>query len=607
MSLYHELKRRNVFRVAIAYLALAWLLTEVSGTLFPAFGIPDWSVRFVVIVFALGFAPALIISWVYEITPEGIKREKDVVRNASITHLTAKRLDVFTIGLIVVALAFILADRLWLSPRLAGRSAAPVEVVTNNVQNSEHESQYPSNSIAVLPFVNMSDDEANEYFSDGISEELLNLLAKIPELQVAARTSSFSFKEQNLEITEIAKRLKVAHVLEGSVRKAANQVRITAQLIKADDGYHLWSKSYDRTLDDIFAIQDEIAAEVVSALKVTLLDETASRARETDPEAYNLFLQGRYFGMLGTAESYRKAEELLRQALARDPGFAPAWERLGNIYINQAVTGLIEYDQGYQQARTYTLKVLDLDPGFAYGHSQRAWIAMEYEHDLASAAVHLQRALALAPNDAKVLGTSANLASILGRLDLAVELSNQALAMDPLSPIHYGNTARHYILAGKLDEAEKMYDKALALSPGDVWVLSNLARLYLHQSRPDEALATAELVGVQKRRLWIESMAYYDLGQAEASDTSLVELKEDYAENAANYIAQIHAWRGELDSAIEWLNRAADESLHLGASIPFDPAFQNLHDDPRWLPFLKSLGKSPAQLDVIDFEVNMPE
>jgi tetratricopeptide (TPR) repeat protein len=213
--------------------------------------------------------------------------------------------------------------------------------------------------------------------------------------------------------------------------------------------------------------------------------------------------------------------------------------------------------------------------------------------------VHLQRALALAPNDAKVLGTSANLASILGRPELAVELSKHALAMDPLSPIHYGNTANMYILAGKLDEAEKMYNKALALGPGDDWTLSNLARLYLLQGRPDEALAAAELVSVRQRRLWVESMAYHDIGYAEASDTSLVELEEDYAKSAAYYIAQIHAWRDEIDLAFERLNRAVDERLNLGATMPFNLALQNLHDDPRWLPLLERVGKSPAQLNAI--------
>ena len=237
MSFFEELKRRNVFRVAIAYLAGAWLLIEVAGTLFPAFGIPDWGVRFVVIVFALGFLPALIVSWTYEMTPEGIKREKDVVRDASITHFTAKRLDGITIGLIVVALVFIVTDRFWLSPKQAEQAVVSAEAVTDHEQASEPEPQYPPNSIAVLPFVNMSDDAGNEYFSDGISEELLNLLAKIPELRVISRSSSFTFKGEKVDIPTVATKLNVALVLEGSVRKAGNQVRITVRLEELFSSY----------------------------------------------------------------------------------------------------------------------------------------------------------------------------------------------------------------------------------------------------------------------------------------------------------------------------------------------------------------------------------
>jgi adenylate cyclase len=269
MSLYQELKRRNVFRVAIAYLAGAWLLTEVAGTLFPAFGVPEWGFRFVVILFVLGFVPALIISWAYELTPDGLKREKDVVRDESITHLTAKRLDGITIGLILLAVAFILADRLWMNSRYSRSMEAPIAVALDpgpKPQSQAPHSEYPPNSIAVLPFVNMSDDAGNEYFSDGIAEELLNLLAGIPELRVIARTSSFSYKGKDVKITDIARDLKVRHVLEGSVRKSGQRVRVTVQLIETASGTHLWSETYDRTLDDIFAIQDEIAGEVVESM-----------------------------------------------------------------------------------------------------------------------------------------------------------------------------------------------------------------------------------------------------------------------------------------------------------------------------------------------------
>jgi len=297
LSFFEELKRRNVFRVAIAYLAGAWLLIEVAGTLFPVFGVPDWGVRFVVIVLALGFLPALIISWAYELTPEGLKREKDVVRDASITRITAKRMDGITIGLIVVALAFIMADRMWLSPKFAVQPAptTDTEVVTDNVESSESEPQYPPNSIVVLPFVNMSAEPENEFFSDGIAEEILNVLASIPELKVAARTSAFAYKGTNINISRIAEELGVSHILEGSVRKAGNQVRVTAQLIQASDGFHLWSASYDRELTNIFAIQDEIAESIAAALKVSLRLESRPAGNLTGTnsiEAYEHYLKG---------------------------------------------------------------------------------------------------------------------------------------------------------------------------------------------------------------------------------------------------------------------------------------------------------------------------
>jgi len=334
MSLYNELKRRNVFRVAIAYLALAWLLTEVSGTLFPAFGVPEWGVRFVVIVFALGFVPAVIISWAYEITPEGLKRETDVVRDSSITHVTAKRLDGITIGLIVVALGFILADRMWLSPRFAEQSTAPVEAVTDSVQTAEPEatdSQYRHKSIAVLPFVDMSESQDQGWFADGLAEEILNTLVRTPDLLVSSRTSSFAYKGTQTPIPRIASELGVAHVLEGSVRRAGDRIRVTAQLIRAVDGFHVWSEHFDRSVEDVISIQEDLAINIAKALKTTMDPvelERMLQAGTRSVEAYEHYLNGLATLTQGTeiSEFNLEGDALNHFEMARkvDPGFAAA-------------------------------------------------------------------------------------------------------------------------------------------------------------------------------------------------------------------------------------------------------------------------------------------
>src|SRR6185503_3903529 len=277
------------------------------------------------------------------------------------------------------------------------------------------------NSIAVLPFVNMSEDKANESFSDGISEELLNLLAKIPQLQVTARTSSFSFKGKGVAIPEIARTLHVAHVLEGSVRKAGDSVRITAQLIKAGTDTHLWSETYDRKLDDIFKIQDEIAGEVVKELKVKLLG-AAPKARTTDPKAYALYLQARELGRQSNAESFAKSDALYRQVLEIDPRYAPAWHGLAANLINKAGNGLMAYQEGFARAREAEEKALAFDPDYAPAHATLGWIAMNADNDLTAAARHYQRALALDPTDFNVLGNACTFLTSLGRLDEALAL-----------------------------------------------------------------------------------------------------------------------------------------------------------------------------------------
>ena len=344
MSLFAELQRRNVFRVAAAYLVVGWLLVEVSTTLLPLFGAPEWVSRVLVFVIVLGFVPAVIIAWVYELTPEGIKRESDVDRDASITSVTAKRLNLITIAAVVIGVLLVGWLRFGAAP--VDTSQVVAEIVATEVDDS---------SVAVLPFVNMSGDADNEYFSDGLTETLLHMLAQLPELKVAARTSSFAFKGQDRDIREIADALDVAHVLEGSVQRAGDRVRITVQLIRASDGFHVWSENYDRTLDDIFGIQDEIAGRVGSALSASLLQNDAGRSivgvGTSNIEAYDDYLHALASLATGSFSGYRAAEQSLQAALARDPEFVDAKIRLADVYWSQAATGMTSKADAYRNAQ----------------------------------------------------------------------------------------------------------------------------------------------------------------------------------------------------------------------------------------------------------------
>ena len=331
-----------MLRVGAAYLAVAWLLIQVAQTLLPAFGVPGAALRIVIVVLAIGLVPLLVFAWAFELTPEGLKRESEVDRSQSITPHTGKKLDRLIMVILALALGYFAVDKFVLAPQReqAATEAARAQGRTESVVRS-----YGEKSIAVLPFIDMSAKKDQEYFSDGISEELLNLLAKIPELRVISRSSAFSYKGKDVKLAQVAQELNVAHILEGSVRKAGNKVRITAQLIDARSDTHLWSETYDRPLDDIFAVQDEIAAMVVAQLKVKLLGGTP-KAKSTDPAAYALYLQGRQSNRQNTAEGYRQSIQLYKQALAIDPAYDAAWVGLSSSYATQAAKGLRPVDEG---------------------------------------------------------------------------------------------------------------------------------------------------------------------------------------------------------------------------------------------------------------------
>jgi adenylate cyclase len=609
MSLFAELKRRNVLRVGAAYVVAAWLLIQVAETIFPLFGYGDTPARIVVLVLAIGFIPALIFAWAFELTPEGLKKESEVDRSQSITPHTGKTLDRMIMVVLALGLAYFAFDKFVLDPQ---REAAKDEQVAGQVEEARQAGRsealiesYGDQSIAVLPFVNMSSDAEQEYFSDGISEELLNLLAKIPELRVISRSSAFSFKGKDIAIPEIARQLNVAHVLEGSVRKSGDTLRITAQLIEARSDTHLWSETWDRQLDDVFAIQDEIAATVVEQLKVTLLGEVP-KLQETDPEAYALYLQARHLGRQITAEALEQSIALYQQALAIDPDYAAAWDGLAANYNNQAGLGLMPVTEGYALAREALEKALAINPDYAPAHAGLGWIAMTYGNELTQAARHVERALQLDPADTGIIGNAAMLLFILGRMDEAIALGEYANARDPVDPVGHANLGASYLYAGRWIDAIASFQTALRLSPGRIGIHYLIGTALVFKGEAQAALENMQRESFDVFRLIGLPIAYHALGDVRASDAALAELIEKHEHDAAYNIAHVLAYRNEADRAFEWLNKAAayrDPSL---SEIVGNPLFGNIRGDPRWLPFLESIAMSPAQLDAIEFEVTLP-
>jgi TolB-like protein/Flp pilus assembly protein TadD len=459
-------------------------------------------------------------------------------------------------------------------------------------------------SIAVLPFVNMSSDKEQEFFSDGISEELLNVLAKVPQLQVAARTSSFSFKGKQIEIPEIARKLHVANVLEGSVRKSGDQLRITAQLIRAAEGYHLWSETYDRKLDDIFKIQDEIAGEVVKQLKVTLLGAVPT-VRQTDPKAYTLFLQAVQLGRQSTPEAFTQSDALFRQVLEIDPHYAQGWDGLGRNFINKANVGLLPNAEAYARARDAFEKALAIDPNYALAHSGLGFVAA-VNNDFVSAAKHYERALALEPSDLNVLGNSASFLQDLGRLQEALALKEAVVRRDPVNLTalsNLGDAQRH---TGQFDAEIASYRSVLSLSPGYGGARYGICVAMLLKGDAPAALAEIEQEKNEAWRLIGLPMAYHALGRKTESDTALAMLIAKFEKDAPYNIAYVNAFRGDADKAFEWLDKAVQYHDPGLSEILAENLFDNIRSDPRWLPFLRKLGRAPEQLAKIQFKVTLP-
>jgi TolB-like protein len=478
MSFFDELKRRNVFRVGIAYAVSAWVLLQVVDLVLENIAAPEWVMQVFMLALAVGLPVALIFAWAFEITPEGVKLEKHVDRSKSIARETGQKMNRHIIIALSIAVAFLLVDRF-----IPGKGTDPQPAVekAGNTGVLVAEAETTEKSIAVLPFVNMSSDPEQDYFADGISEEILNALAGVSELKVAGRTSSFAFKGKNEDLLAIGKVLRVEHILEGSVRKSGNRVRITAQLIKVDDGFHMWSETFDREIDDIFVIQDEISAAILVQLKTQLLGDQQLVTATTDTRAYELYLLAKQRIYERTQPSLEMGVKLLDEAIGIDAGYAPAFAQLGiaNLLLSDQNYGTLPHTSAGENAKRSLDTALQLDPRNAEALAGMGLYLTNHELDHENAMNVLQQAVAINPNMVNANTWLATEMDNAGELRAGMQLREKTFKRDPLHGPTFGNLQQSYTVMGQTEKALEMLDSLQAYLPGDANLLGDYGKVNL--------------------------------------------------------------------------------------------------------------------------------
>jgi len=546
-----ELKRRNVFKVAVAYAIAGWLIIQIVTVIEQPLNIPNWFDTVVIVLVGIGFPLALIFAWAFELTPDGLKKSREVEITESVTDRTGKKLNGVIISVLSVALFFVVVERIFF---------AKASILEDASQTAEIQTA----SIAVLPFVNMSSDQENEYFSDGLSEELLNALAKVDEMQVAGRTSSFKFKGQNENLTEIGGELGVANILEGSVRKSGNRLRITAQLIRVSDGFHMWSETYDRefTVDNIFDIQEEISLHVMEELKVRLLpeDEAQLADRPTmDIEAYNAFLQATQREITYQPDDLEYAIQKYKEAIRLDPTFAEAYARLALAYNNFHQNGNISADETKVLMRENAEMAISLDKDLGKAHQALAdYYGFEFQFEKREEV--LKTAVKLAPNDASI---RMDYRSALGRNNKVEESRAQlfkAYELDPLSPDISNSYARYLVdVENRYDEAMDIIDRNIKRTPD--YNGSYYAKAWLLRDVPYGELDNAFKFAYEGHLknpddmdfMWMVSDIARDLNMLDVAEYFGTKISEAYPENHAGRrnLMQTSLVRGDFERTKE--------------------------------------------------------
>lgn len=604
MSFIAELKRRNVIRTAVAYLAAAWLLMQVFESLLPVFGWPDTAMRYVFAVLAVGFVPVLFAAWVFELTPDGLIRDSGETTRAD--PAANRRFDRIIIVILVLAVTLFAAHTFIVDP---ARDAARIEEAARDARSGAFKQAFGDKSIAVLPFANMSADPDQEYFGDGIAEELLNLLARVKGLRVISRTSSFHFKNSELSLSEIARKLDVATILEGSVRLSGNKLRITAQLIDAHADAHLWSDKYDRDLVDIFAIQDEVAAKVVEELKITL-DVGLPKAERHNPEAYALFLRARDIITRDDPDQMDLALESLQRALEMEPDYADAevWLALAyglradsahhdgdhELVEEFAARNRIILDEAYQKA-----------PDHARLNALLGWQAMSDENDVPAAARHFEAALETDPRDYGALLGAQELARSKGDIVLAIRIGEYATSRDPMGFWGHANLGDAYLASGDVGQAIAAFRTAAAISPKANAIHWKLAFALTVNGELEAALEALEQEPHLPYQLHGQALALYDMGDFEGSAAAMAQLLQVLSAAARDDpwhwgLARAYAWMGDADSAIRYIDTQDPAKLAGEADNPY---FARIKDDPRWQALVEAANREAAK---IEFNPNLP-